>query len=394
MNEVSKKASPQAERKREERAELAQLLLNRPWILKSDDPALFSKLREHYEPLRQWFQHMCGFTLLLTREMIKLEKVPGVAQPWMGFSEFSHVMDYGLFTYCLWYLESKGETEQFALTELVEEVKSKITLTGNHFDEGIYTHRLSLKRALKKLRELGALTAVDGDEEEWVHHHEDERKNVLYECTSITRFVLRRFVQDISLVAQMAQLGEGLYPDSQEGENARRRHYVFRRLIQEPVVLDDQWTEEERYYVLTQRSYLINQMQAALGLEGARYKEGLLFYYPFPKGAMELFPTAQSISDLALLLASELREEQGDWTGHVEMTRSDLEAILSRMKEKYQTYWSKKDREAKIGDLAEELLTHLEEWGLASRIGQQQLRLSPVMGRWSGFYRGKGGEES
>jgi uncharacterized protein (TIGR02678 family) len=394
MSEAKKTESPQEARKREERAEMAQVLLNRPWVLKSDDSELFAKLKEHYESLRQWFQQMCGFTLLMTREMIKLEKVPGVAHPWMGFSEFTSIMDYCLFTYCLWYLEGKGEAEQFALSELVTEVKSKLKLHDYNFDENIYPHRLSLKRALKKLRELGALKSVDGDEEEWVHHYKDERKNVLYECTSVARFVLRQFAQDISQVTQMHQLGDGLYPNNQEGDIMRRRHHIFRRFVQEPVVLDNEWQGEERQYVLTQRSYILSQMQSALGLEGSRYREGLLFYYPHPKGEMALFPTAQSISDLALLLASQIREEQGELVGEVLLTRSDLEALLTRMKEKYQTYWSKKDREAKISELTEELLTHLEEWGLARRIDQQQLCLSPVLGRWTGSYRQKGEEES
>lgn len=394
MNE-EKALSPRQQRIQEERIRLAQVLLNRPWIRKDEDPDLYHKLREHHEALRDWFQEMCGFPLILTRELIKLEKVPGKAATWMGFPEFSKGLDYALFTYCLWYLEGKSELEQFLLSELVEEVSNKLKLEGFEFDQVIYPQRLSLKRALKKLCSLGVLHVVDGDEEEWVHHYQDQKKNVLYECTPLTRYVMRRFAQDVTAVREITQLGEGIYSENHEGKVLRRKHKIFRRFVQEPLVLDDQWDEEELYYVKTQRSYLMDQLNKMLGLSGRRYKEGLLFYHPTPKGEMQLFPTAKSISDLVLLLATEVRRhreadpnfpflygEQG-----ILVTRSDLETLVLEMRETYQRAWSKHDREEKIGVLVETLIAHMEEWGLAEQLDEQQVRLTAGLGRWFGSYK-------
>ncbi|PWK04930.1 TIGR02678 family protein [Tumebacillus permanentifrigoris] len=393
--------SPQEEQRREERAILAQLLLNRPWIVKSEDPDLFLRIRDYYEELRTWFHNACGFTLLKTKELFKLEKVPGVAQPWMGIQQFQKPLDYALFTFCTRFLVNKSETEQFVLSEMVEEVSAQIHLAGVDFSLEETPDRQSLKRVLKKLRELGVLHAIHGDEEEWARS-KDEKANILYECTSVATLVLRTFAQDITLVRDMEELGAGVYPDNQEGQNARRRHYVFRRFLQEPYV-PDAWflQKDDRNYVLWQRNYILEQLKT-VGLQGSRYREGMLFYAEDGRGETQLFPTARSISDVTLLLAAEIRARQQADTpefpttpaGTIELTRADLERVLEAMRQTHETYWSKHDRETTIAELVDQLLHHLSEWGLAVWNGGQQVELTAALGRWSGFYKQQLGEDA
>ncbi|MBL0389481.1 TIGR02678 family protein [Tumebacillus sp. ITR2] len=390
MSESSRTQSFKDEEKAAERKRLARVLLNRPWVRKADDPELFRTLRLHYEPLREWFQHACGFPLLMTRELIKLEKVPGVAKPWMGVVEFKQPLDYALFTFCLWFLQNKGEMEQFVLSELIDSVKLKMQEEGTPLEMTHTPHRQSLKRALKKLRDLKILIVVDGDEEDWARSKEGTR-NILYECSTLTSYVLRRFPQDISALTEFRQLGEGMYPEGNEGDVSRRRHTVFRRLLQEPAVLDHHWQPDELQYVRIQRSYILEQIGKHVGLEGKRYREGLLFYHLSPKGEMDLFPTAESITDLVLLLANEVRTQLKE-KEDLQITQADLESMLLDLRETYGSCWSKQDREAKIGELAQQLLGHLEAWGLAERVDPNWIRLSSVLGRFSGSYK-LGGDE-
>lgn len=390
-----KNLSPREERIQEERIELAQILLNRPWIRKEEDPQLFFRIRDHYDHLRNWFLEMCGFTLLFTRDLFKLEKIPGKVHSWMGFEEFKDGLDYVFFVFALWYLEEKSELEQFLLKDLIEAIRERLADEDFEFDQTNYTQRLSLKRALKKLRSLGVLSVVDGDEEEWVHHYKDERKTILYECTPLTRYVMRRFTHDITAADEMTSFADGFYPPTREGEVARRKHQIFRRYLQEPLVLDDQWDEEQRYYVLTQRSYIIDQLGTYTGLQGKRYKEGLLFYHPTPKGEMALFPTEKSISDLVLLFGVELRRQQEDQAlnsspvteSGILITRSEMELLVQEMKDNYLDNWSKQDREKKISALVQEMITHMAEWGLAEMQGQQQILLRSGLGRWDAAYK-------
>ncbi len=384
---------------KESRKRCIQALLNRNWITKQDDPELFGSIRAQYQELRDWFGEYCGFALLLNRQFAKLEKSPGRAQTWMGFENFSEPRDYALFTYCLWYLEGKNEMDQFLLTDMVEEIREYLAGQDVFLDWTLYAHRLSMARALKQLKALGALTAVDGDESDWArtgHEH-----NVLYESSHLTRYVLRRFPRDLTTYGSLAAFEDGAYPDTPEGQLKKRRHHVYRRLLQEPVVYDRQWSEEERYYVRTQRHTILENLANFAGLEGQRYREGLLFYYPEASGEMYLFPTGRGVSDIVLLLAGELRRmhARGEGGIHIEedgrvgLTTAELEGLLLRLKEKHKLLWSLQHRQARSSELAAEVLAHLEEWGLAGREDDGQVWIYAALGRWNGDYDVYGGDE-
>lgn len=374
-------------------------MLNRNWITKQEEPELFAQIRSQYQELRDWFGEYCGFALLLTRQFAKLEKIPGQAQTWMGFENFSEARDYALFTYCLWYLEGKNEMDQFLLTDMVEEIREYLAGQDVFLDWTLYTHRLSMARALKQLKALGALVAVDGDESEWARvGHE---RNVLYESSYLTRYVLRRFPRDLTTYDSLTALEAGTYSDSPEGRLKKRRHQVYRRFLQEPAVYDWQWSEDERYYVRTQRHTILENLLNFAGLEGQRYREALLFYYPEASGEMYLFPTGRGVSDLCLLLAGELRRllsrpESGLYVeedGRIGLTMAELEIIILRLKEKHRMFWGRQHRQARGGELAEEVLDHLEEWGLAGRGEGGQVWVYAALARWNGDYDLFGGDK-
>lgn len=370
----------------------AHALLNRPWILKEEDQELYFWIKDHHEELRDWFMDQTGFTLLVTRSLAKLERAPVVAFPWMGFEEFREVRDYVFFTYALWYLEGKTEMDQFLLSDLVEEVREQMGVVGLEADWKIYTHRLSMARALKKLSAFGVLIAVDGDESGWA---QDEERNALYECSPHSRYVLRRFPQDLTAYDEMEQLADPiLYANTPDGVNLRRRHRVYRRFLLEPVVLDRHWEDDLQPYVLTQRRAIIDHLQRMFGFEGRRYREGLLFFYPELTSEGELFPTLSGVSDVLLLLAGELRRQlrtegggrYAEADGSVRLERSELEGLLLKLKTLHQSYWSKELRESTSSQLAELCLRHMEAWGLGEWEDANHFLVSPVLSRWNAEY--------
>jgi uncharacterized protein (TIGR02678 family) len=379
------------ERFQEEKQACVQALLNRYWVDKATEPELFQAIRRHYQELREWFQEMCGFALILTRQFAKLEKIPGQAHSWMGFETFTHPRDYALFTYCLWYLEGKGESEQFLLTDMVEAIREHLLELGSHIDWTLYEHRLSMARALKQLKQMGVLVAVDGDEWEWALGGAE--RNVLYESSLYARYVLRRFPRELTTYTTCESLGEGMYPETPEGELKARKHRIFRRLLQEPVVYDDEWSEEERHYVLTQSHFILEQLERMAGLRGQRYREGLVFFYPEATGEMELFPTARAISDIVVALAGEIRRLRAggqalttDEKGCIQIPLVEFEGLLLKLRDKYGAYWSEQYRRATSAELAGELVQHLAEWGLGGWKGPNTVFLAPALARWNGEY--------
>lgn len=376
----------------ERRRRCTEALLNKPWVTKEDDTELFYWIKDQYAELRDWFAEYAGFSLLLTRTMAKLDKAPLEARPWMGFREFRETRDYVFFTYGLWYLESKTELDQFLLTDMVTQIREQMIGGGIPTAWDNYYHRLSMVRALKKLKQLGVLIAVDGDEGDWAH---DESRNVLYECSPYARYVLRQFPEDLRRQPDFHALNElVMYPDTEEGRLRRLRHRVYRRLLLEPVVLDRHLDPEELRYVQTQRRSLLDQMERMFGLEGTRYREGLLFFHPYLSSEGELFPTAGAISDLVLLLAGELRRRLAkshaayyvEDDGTMVLTVSELEQTLFDIKTACQDYWSKDHREMAVADLADALMSHMTEWNLGERQGGRFI-IYPIVSRWNAVYQ-------
>lgn len=391
------------DRWREERQNAVHALLNRHWITKQADPDLFLTIRDHFKDLRDWFYDHAGYALLLTRNFAKLEKIPGSFQPWMGIDGFQNARDYALFTFGLWFLEGRGEGEQFLLSEMVETIRDYLVSIGTGIDWTLYDHRLSMVRALKKLRELDVLVVVDGDEGDWAR--EGSGTNVLYESSPLSRYVLRRFprelmsykrIEDLELETSQA-LPQGASTDGDLTPPAAitaRRHRVFRRLMLEPVVYDWQWTEEERRYVQTQRATILDQLHRTFGFEGRRFREGLFLYWPQLTGEMDLFPTRGAVSDLVLLLAGTIRRDLAndaslydrDADGSLALTRAEFDALLIRLRARHGEYWTKELREKSTAQLADALLAHLRDWNLGEDAGPQTIKLYPALAHWNGEY--------
>jgi len=399
---TSKRAD--AEQWNERRRACAHALLNRTWITKDSDSEMFYWIKDQYTELRDWFSEYTGFVLILTRTMAKLDKAPLVAQPWMGIEEFREVRDYTFFTYALWFLEGKTELDQFVLTDIVEQVGEQMAAAETTVDWENYQHRLSMVRALKKLRQLGVLVGIDGDESEWASHS-GQKNNVLYECSPSTRYVLRHFPRSLGQYREENDFNELIvYPETDAGELRKRRHRVFRRLLLEPAVSDTDWHPDDLYYVVTQRRTIIDNMQFMFGMEGSRYREGLYFFYPELTGECDLFPTAAAVSDLTLLFAGELRRRLGerDWfvteQGTIELTRTDVEGVLYALKRQFEDYWSKEHRTMGLAELAAALTAHMSEWGLGKWRQQdeggqgERFVVSAALSRWNADYSFDGDE--
>src|SRR5690606_14670000 len=98
--------------------------------------------------------------------------------------------------------------------------------------------------------------------------------------------------------------------------------------------------------------------------EAVRYREGLLVTYPEASGDLALFPSPQGVSDICLLLASDIRQRlmhpEDPLTvgegGRVSLSWAELEQLLYELKERFAHYWSKKHREQTSAQLAREVV--------------------------------------
>lgn len=417
----------------EDRQMAVQALLNRPFVSRQGDHETYQLVREHFRTLRDWFHEQTGWALIVTRQFAKLEKTPGRYRPWMAIEGFRDGRDYGYFTYGLWFLEGLNEGQQFLLSEMVETIREYLVAAGLFVEWTVYDHRMSMARALKKLRELDVLVAVEGDETDWARVGDAD---VLYQASSLSRYVLQRLPDDIGdytsiLVEEVDDVSEGASDNAIEALDTpvhgversdlghqeeqdhsqrpeasdafvpvRRRHRVMRRLLQEPVIYDWQWTEDERRYVQTQRASIIDRMESFTGLQGRRFREGLLFVWPDLTSESSLFPTLGVLSDIVLLISAALAKRlQGptvqyysDENGCYHLTRSDMESLVLEVREASGDYWSKEYRDLSTSRVAEEAIAHICEWNLGAHSDGGGLVAYPALLRWAGEYEVEGSD--
>ncbi len=366
-------------------------LLNRPWIAKEHDPQLYYWIKEQQHELKQWFMDYVGYPLFVNGKIAKLDKAPVEAHPWMGFQEFREPLDYALFTYSLWFLENKMEQEQFLLTDLVKEIREYMLEQGMEVDWKNYFHRLSMARALKKIKSMHIVQAVDGQESNWAMNEEND---VLYECNAYSRYVLRNFPGALTEYPSMNELRETLdYGTEPEELNRRRKHHMYRRYLLEPVVHDRIWHDDLLYFH-GQRKNILTQIKSMFGWEGSRYREGIVFFEPEFVSESELFPTHSSISDLAILVCGVVRSNvisenaslKTEEDGAVHLTKGEIERILIKLKEDYGEYWINDYRKMQSPELAVEVCNHLVEWGFGEWEESGFFVLYAVAGRWTAKY--------
>jgi len=94
--------------------------------------------------------------------------------------------------------------------------------------------------------------------------------------------------------------------------------------------------------------------------------------------------------------AGELRRrlDTRDWfvneQGTVELTRTDVEAIIYLLRQRYGDYWSKEHREMGLSELAEALTDHMTEWKLGTwrneGEGGSRFVVSAIVSRWNADY--------
>lgn len=168
-------------------------LLDRFWVTKAEDKELYYTLKRTQPEYKRFLNEQLGWNLIVNESVIKLEKVPPKAMPWMGIQEFSDTMDYCLLCALLLYLSDLDDEEQFLLSSLTEAVET-FTKDFISVDWTRFTHRKSMVRVLRYAQSIGLILVYDGNSESFSNNQEQE---VLYENTGLSRHFPVHFGRDI-----------------------------------------------------------------------------------------------------------------------------------------------------------------------------------------------------
>ena len=169
-----------------------EILLNQRWVVKSTERDLYYKIKDQMGSVKKFISEKLGYQIIINPNLIKLEKIPGKPEPWMGIKAFTNLIEYGFLCMVLMFLEDKEAEEQFVLSQLTEFIQS------NYNEEKIdwtrYAYRRQLIKVLKFCVENDILKIDDGNEEGFAG---DVSEEVLYENTGISKYLMRNFSRDI-----------------------------------------------------------------------------------------------------------------------------------------------------------------------------------------------------
>lgn len=97
-----------------------EILLNRRWILKSEDKELYYKIRDAVGEIRKYSTDKLGCQIIDNSLLVKMEKIPVVPEKFMGIEVFDSKEEYAYLCVLLMFLEDKDAGEQFILSQLTE----------------------------------------------------------------------------------------------------------------------------------------------------------------------------------------------------------------------------------------------------------------------------------
>ncbi|WP_371573801.1 TIGR02678 family protein [Streptomyces sp. NBC_01314] len=338
---MSTLANQLAAAEREEVTRAVRLLLARPLLTEASDPAGFELVRRRREPLAQWFDYTCGWSLVVEprRGYARLAKVradPDDSRPARrarsGRAPFDRRRYVLLCVTAAELLSMPMTTIGMLADRVVRATVADRALPA--FDPVHRAERMAFVDVLRLLESYDVLRAVDGATEAYVASAEAK---VLYrvDTTLLMRLpaapvgASRLAVPPDEVPARFGELLMGLVRERRYGgtvaaagtadeeehgetaatdaqRNLRLRHSVLRRLFDDPVLYRSDLADDELAYVtsLTGRQILRRSVEQAGFLLEER-AEGFLLVDPDALATDARFPDDTSTARVAALLLLE-----------------------------------------------------------------------------------------
>ncbi|MFK0251696.1 TIGR02678 family protein [Amycolatopsis azurea] len=323
---------------REEVARGIRALLATPLIVERGAPETFDLIRRRREPIRQWFDYYCGWTLTVEPRLgyARLVKVRAAADPSRparrlrsGRAAFDR-RRYVLLCVAAAELLTVPVTTIGLLADRVARASGADDLVTT-FDVASRAERLAFVDVLALLESFGVLETADGDAESFV---DEPAAKVLFrvDATLLLRMlaapvgpsqlavpaddVALRFEELLEAVSheQRYGLSSGRHEDTPSASDVQRnlwlRHTVFRRLVDDPVLYFAELTAEERAYLGSPTGrQLLRRAAEQGGFVLEERAEGVLLVDVDGLSTDERFPDDGSNAKVAALLLLDVLDE-------------------------------------------------------------------------------------
>lgn len=366
-------------------------LLDRRWVIKKKDPELYFRIKDKLEELRSFFQEKCGYQIIANPLLIKLEKIPGRTERWMGIPTFEEARDYLLLTLVLMFLEEMESEAQFVLSQLTEYIKNNYPKPED-LQWTIFSHRRSLIRVMRFCVEEGMILVTDGDEN--IFSQSEASQAILYENTGVSRYFMRRFNFELATVQSVRDLEEEEWKAQERDRGVVRRHRVYRKLILSPVVYQEGPEDADYLYIKNQRGLIENDIEKFLDMDFHLHMNGAFLSAREGVILHDRFPDRSNITEIVLQLCGLIREEafRQDWkreaSDRILLSGNTWYRLIEELRRQYHHGWSKKYRQLyTTRQLLEEINRVMTDYGMIEiQRKSGEVAVLPMAGRMLGRY--------
>lgn len=369
-------------------------LLKQRWVLKANDPELYYKVKEESKVIKKFVNEKLGYQLIINQKLIKLEKLPGKAETWMGIQEFQTVMEYRLLCIILMYLEEMEVGNQFILSNLTEYIQI-------HFPEGeinwtVFSLRCQLVRVLKFMIATGMLLQHDGDEDLFKHSIEAD---VLYENTGISHYFMRNFSRDIMEFKSAADFEKVDWFDQDEDRGILRRQRIYRKLLLSCGVYKSSDDKDEDFlYIKNYRNLIESDFQKFFPCSLHVHSSSAYLIPDENAGIGKIFPERNTLSDCVLTVNNEIQRRISNYQlkpDEDEIIHMDKKTFLNLIQftiKKRLVHLPKTYRDKDLMTLCVEIFNMMKLIGFIADESNDNLRIYPAVGKICGdFPESEGG---
>jgi uncharacterized protein (TIGR02678 family) len=375
---------------RDEIARGIRLLLASPLISERTSADWFDLVRRRREPIRQWFDYYCGWTLIVEprlgyARLVKVRAAIDSSRPARRARSGRAAFDrrrYVLLCLVAAELLTVPVTTIGLLADGVSRASGADPVVTT-FDSASRAERMAFVDVIRMLEAFGIIEVIDGSTETFV---ESATAKVLYriDSTLLVRLLAApvgpsqlgippdevplRLDELLTMATREQRYGAvtgedtGPVPVSDVQRNLWLRHSIFRRLADDPVVYLDDLTAEERAYLASPTGRQLLRRAAEQGgfvLEDRA--EGMLFIDTEGIATDSRFPDDASTAKVAALLLLDGMDGRCT-TGQLQMAAAALLARFPR--------WAKSYREDDgPAQLVGDALAVLQGFGLVSVTG-------------------------
>lgn len=353
MKDARSIARQQSRHRDDERTQALRALLMTPLMTPAHED--FTAVRRHADELRAWFARETGWPLHIERDCARLYKRPADLQDtsrgWPGYERRRYTL------LCLACAVLERADPQITLRVLGERLlllaaDPALASEGFRFELTAAHERRELVAVCRSLLQWGALRRVAGDEEGFVHSAAAgaEGGDALYD---VQRRVLAGLLAAVrgpstwpaeqapaTLAERLAALVTEHVPDSDEGQRTALRHYLARRLLDDPVVYLDSLDEAQHAYFSNQRGAMASRLCEAAGLAAEQRAEGLALVDEDGQLTDVAMPAEGTEAHATLLVAEFLAARP------TPASLDDVATFLAGARGRYGRYWRKSAREA------------------------------------------------